>query len=98
MNSAGITNDGLPGLTVSNVNIEDSLSYGVAIEANQPLDNAILQNVNIGNFGLAQPGFHAVWANPQAVGSMSLKNSTVSETPKNESNTVQFNLDNLTVS
>jgi hypothetical protein len=98
MNSAGVTNAGLPGLTVSNVNIEDSLAYGVAIEASQPLDNAILQNVNIGNFGLAQPGFHAVWANPQAVGSMTLKDSTISETPKNESSTFQFNLDNTTVS
>jgi hypothetical protein len=48
MNSAGITNAGLPGLTVSNVNIEDSLAYGVAIEASQPLDNAILKNVHIG--------------------------------------------------
>jgi len=85
---------GLPGLTVSNVNIEDSLAYGVAIEASQPLDNAILQNVNIGNFGLAQPGFHAVWANPQAVGSMTLKNSTISETPKNESTTFKFNSQN----
>jgi hypothetical protein len=98
MNSAGITNAGLSGLTVSNVNIEDSLAYGVAIEANQPLDNAILQNVHIGNFGLAQPGFHAVWANPQAVGSMTLENSTISETPKNESSTFKFNLDNVTVS
>jgi hypothetical protein len=98
MNSAGVTNAGLPGLTVSNVNIEDSLAYGVAIEASQPLDNAILNNVHIGNFGLAQPGFHAVWANPQAVGSMTIENSTVSETPKNESSTFQFNLDNTTVS
>jgi alpha-1,3-glucanase-like protein len=98
MNSAGVTNAGLPGLTVSNVNIEDSLAYGVAIEASQPLDNAILKNVNIGNFGLAQPGFHAVWANPQAVGSMTLKNSTISETPKNESSTFQFNLENTRVS
>ena len=98
MNSAGITNAGLSGLTVSNVNIEDSLAYGVAIEASQPLDNAILKNVHIGNFGLAQPGFHAVWANPQAVGSMTLKNSTISEKPKNESSTFQFDLDNVTVS
>jgi hypothetical protein len=80
------------------VNIEDSLAYGVAIEANQPLDNAILKNVNIGNFGLAQPGFHAVWANPQAVGSMTLKNSTISEAPKNESSTFQFDPDNTRVS
>ena len=98
MNSAGITNAGLSGLTISNVKIEDSLAYGVAIEANQPLDNAILKNVYIGNFGLAQPGFHAVWANPQAVGSMTLENSTISEKPKNESSTFQFNLDNVTVS
>jgi hypothetical protein len=47
---------------------------------------------------LAQPGFHAVWANPQAVGSMTLQNSTISETPKNESSTFQFNLGNVTVS
>jgi hypothetical protein len=47
---------------------------------------------------LAQPGFHAVWANPQAVGSMTLKNSTISETPKNESSTFEFDLDNVTVS
>ncbi len=98
MNSAGVTNAGLPGLTVSNVNIEDSLAYGVAIEASQPLDNAILSNVHIGNFGLAQPGFHAVWANPQAVGSMTIKNSTISEKPKNESSTFAFNLNNVTVS
>ena len=98
MNSAGITNAGLSGLTVSNVNIEDSLAYGVAIEASQPLDNAILKNVHIGNFGLAQPGFHAVWANPQAVGSMTLRNSTISEKPQNESSTFRFNLDNVTVS
>jgi hypothetical protein len=98
MNSAGITNAGLSGLSVSNVDIEDSLAYGVAIEASQPLDNAILKHVHIGNFGLAQPGFHAVWANPQAVGSMTLKNSTISEKPKNESSTFQFDLDNVTVS
>jgi hypothetical protein len=98
MNSAGITNAGLSGLTVSDVNIEDSLAYGVAIEASQPLDNAILKHVHIGNFGLAQPGFHAVWANPQAVGSMTLEDSTISETPKNESSTFQFNSDNVTVS
>src|SRR5258708_22623275 len=30
IDSAGITNAGLSGLTVSNVNIEDSLSYGVS--------------------------------------------------------------------
>jgi hypothetical protein len=98
MNSAGITNAGLSGLTISNVKIEDSLAYGVAVEANQPLDNAILKNVHIGNFGLAQPGFHAVWANPQAVGSMTLENSTISEKPQNESSTFKFNLDNVTVS
>lgn len=98
MNSAGITNAGLSGLTISNINIEDSLAYGVAIEASQPLDDAILQNVNIGNFGLAQPGFHAVWANPQAVGSMTLEGSTISETPTDESSTFDFNLDNATVS
>jgi hypothetical protein len=98
MNSAGVTNAGLPGLTVSNVNIEDSLAYAVAIEASQPLDNGILKNVHIGNFGLAQPGFHAVWANPQAVGSMTIENSTISEMPKNESSTFQFNVDNVTVS
>jgi len=98
MNSAGITNAGLSGLTISNVNIIDSLAYGVAIEASQPLDNAILKNVNITNFGLAQPGFHAVWANPQAVGSMTLENSTISETPKNESTTFNFNLDHVKVS
>ena len=98
MNSAGVTNAGLPGLTVSNVNIEDSLAYGVAIEASQPLDNAILKNVHIGNFGLAQPGFHAIWANPEAVGSMTIEDSTISETPKNESSTFKFDLDNVTVS
>ena len=98
MNSAGITNAGLPGLTVSNVNIEDSLAYGVAIEASQPLDNGILNNVHIGNFGLAQSGFHAVWANPQAVGSMTIENSSISEMPKNESSTFKFKLDNVTVS
>jgi hypothetical protein len=98
MNSAGITNAGLSGLTVSNVNIEDSLAYGVSIEASQPLDDAILKNVHIGNFGLAQPGFHAVWANPQAVGSMTLENSTISEKPRNESSTFRFNLDHVTVS
>jgi hypothetical protein len=54
MNSAGITNAGLPGLTVSNVNIEDSLAYGVAIEASQPLDNAILKNVLSGRIGAAR--------------------------------------------
>ena len=98
MNSAGVTNAGLPGLTVSNVNIEDSLAYGVAIEASQPLNNGILNNVHIGNFGLAQPGFHAVWANPQAVGSMTIENSSISEMPKNESSTFKFKLDNVTVS
>jgi hypothetical protein len=98
MNSAGVTNAGLPGLTVSNVNIEDSLAYAVAIEASQPLDNGILNNVHIGNFGLAQPGFHAIWANPQAVGSMTIENSTISEPPKNESTTFQFNLNDVVVS
>lgn len=43
---------------------------------------------------MAQPGFHAVWANPQAVGSMTLKNSTISEAPKNESSTFKFSSQN----
>jgi hypothetical protein len=72
MVNKGIADSGLPGMSVRNVNIIDSLSDGITIVDGQKLDNAVLTNVHIYNFGLGVAGRHSIWASPQTQGSMTI--------------------------
>jgi hypothetical protein len=90
MVNKGIADSGLPGMSVRNANIIDSLSDGITIVDGQKLDNAVLTNVHIYNFGLAVPGRHSIWASPQTQGSMTINNSTLSEKYQNDSSNFTF--------
>jgi Pectate lyase superfamily protein len=90
MVNQGIADSGLPGMSVRNVNIIDSLSDGITIVDGQKLDNAVLTNVHIYNFGLGVPGRHSIWASPQTQGSMTINNSTLSEKYQNDSSNFRF--------
>jgi hypothetical protein len=90
MVNKGIADSGLPGMSVRNVNIIDSLSDGITVVDGQKLDNAVLTNVHIYNFGLGAPGRHSIWASPQTQGSMTINNSTLSEKYQNDSSNFKF--------
>jgi len=51
-----------------------SVAYGAAA-----LSNAIISNVSIPNYGLGVSGRHGLWARSDAVGSMTVSNSTIVE-------------------
>jgi hypothetical protein len=80
----------IAGIEMNNLNIEDNLSNGVSIIAKNAtgkigvLSDAILQNVNISNYGIGVKDKHGLFISGDAHGSLVIKNSNISEI-KNES-------------
>jgi hypothetical protein len=80
----------ISGLELSNLRIENSLSDGLSIIANNvngqmgSLSNALVKNISITTFGIGAKGRHGFWIQDQAHGSLTLVNSSISE-QKNES-------------
>jgi hypothetical protein len=80
----------IAGIEIKNLNIENSLSNGLSIIAKNEagkigvLSNAILQNVNISNYGIGAKGKHGLFISNDAHGSLVIKKSNIPEI-KNES-------------
>lgn len=80
----------ISGLELNNLRIENSLSDGLSIIANNEngqtgsLSKAVVKNVTITTFGIGTKGKHGFWIQDQAHGSLTLVNSSISE-QKNES-------------
>jgi len=94
--------NGLSGLNLNNLNITNSASDGLSIiggTGNGPtgtLANAIMSNVNIPNYGLGGGGRNGLWARNDAVGSMTVSNSTIVEY-RNDSPNFTFNFVSNTI-
>jgi hypothetical protein len=77
----------ISGLNLNNLNISNSISDGLSIVAPNSnvgtgagsLSNAIMSNVNIPNYGLGTTGRNALWARSDAIGTMTVSNSSVVE-------------------
>jgi hypothetical protein len=75
----------LSGVRLNNLNITDSISDGLSIIAPGSslatgvgtLSNTTMANVSIPNCGIGAPGSHGVWIRNDAIGSMTVSNSTV---------------------
>ncbi|MDQ2862950.1 MAG: hypothetical protein M3R50_04725, partial [Bacteroidota bacterium] len=80
----------ISGIEMNNINIENSLSDGFSVIAKNVdgkigvLSNAFLKNIKIGSYGIGVKGKYGLWISNDAHGSLTLKNSTISEM-KNES-------------
>jgi hypothetical protein len=80
----------ITGLKISNLNIQNSLSNAISVIAKNDqekigiLSNAILQNINISNYGIGAKGKHGLFISDGAHGSLVVKKSNVPET-KNDS-------------
>jgi hypothetical protein len=84
-------NGGITGLNLNNLNIVDSISDGLSIIAGTgTLSNAFASYINIPDYGLGGSGRNGLWARSDAVGSMTVSNSTIIEY-RNDSSHFTFN-------
>ena len=85
----------ISGLTISNVNIRDSLSDGLTIVApgsrhgEGTLSNTRLEKVTVSNFGIGTSPRHGLWIRQDAVGGLTLVDSTI---PDIQNDSPNFNL------
>ena len=81
----GTYDGGVTGLNLNNLNITNSACDGMSIIGGSgtggqgALSNAIMSYVNIPNYGLGGSGRNGLWAKFDAVGSMTVSNSTIAE-------------------
>jgi Pectate lyase superfamily protein/Divergent InlB B-repeat domain/Abnormal spindle-like microcephaly-assoc'd, ASPM-SPD-2-Hydin len=93
-----LENKSLSGVNLNNLNITNSISDGLSIVAPGSnvgsglgaLSNATMVNVSIPNYGIGASGRHGLWARSDAIGSMTVSNSTVVEY-RNDSANFTFN-------
>lgn len=77
------TNSGIPGVNLNNLNITDSISDGLSViggtgtGATGTLSGAVASYVNITNYGKGPSGRNGLWARSDALGSMTISNSTI---------------------
>jgi hypothetical protein len=82
----------ISGVIISNVNIKDSMSDGLTIVAPGSnnglgtLSNALLQNVNIPNYGLGAHSRHGLWVREDARGKVNIIDSTIAEIQNSSTN------------
>jgi hypothetical protein len=71
---------GISGLNLNNLNITDSVSDGMSvIGGSGSLSGAVAANLSIPNYGIGASGRNGLWARNDAVGSMTVSNSTIVE-------------------
>jgi hypothetical protein len=81
----GTYNGGVTGLNLNNLNITNSACDGLSIIGGSDtggqgtLSSAIMSYVNIPNYGLGGGSRNGLWARSDAVGSMTVSNSTIVE-------------------
>ncbi len=81
----GTYNGGVTGLNLNNLNITNSACDGMSIiggsgtSGQGTLSSAIMSYVNIPNYGLGGGSHNGLWARSDAVGSMTVSNSTIVE-------------------
>ena len=70
--------NGISGVSLNNLNITDSISDGLGVIGGAgPLTNAVAADVNLPNYGLGSSGRTGLWARSDALGSLTVSNSTI---------------------
>ena len=88
--------NGISGVNLNNLNITNSVSDGMSIiggsgtSVTGTLANAVAAYVSIPNYGIGTSGRNGLWARSDAVGSMTVSNSTIVEY-RNDSTKFTFN-------
>ncbi|MGA2244646.1 MAG: glycosyl hydrolase family 28-related protein [Verrucomicrobiota bacterium] len=86
--------NGITGVNLNQLNITNSISDGLSvIGGTGTLKNTVATGVSIPDYGLGASGRNAVWARSDAVGSMTVSNSAITEY-QNESSAFAFNFVN----
>ena len=81
---------GISGVNLNNLNITNSISDGMSIiGGNGTLSSALAANVSIPNYGIGVGGRNGIWARYDAIGSLTISNSTIAEY-KNDSSSFTF--------
>jgi hypothetical protein len=71
---------GISNVNLNNLNITNSISDGMSIiGGTSMLTNAVAANVSIPNYGIGVSGRNGLWARNDAIGSMTVSNSTIVE-------------------
>jgi hypothetical protein len=82
----------ISGLTISEVDIRDSLSDGLTIVApgsqngEGTLSNTRLEKINVSNFGIGTPSRHGLWIRQDAAGGLTLINSKIPDVQNDSPN------------
>jgi hypothetical protein len=93
---------GISGININHVNIADSISDGLGIIAHsgpvaaqsETLSNAVIDHVQIPNYGIGVEGRHSMWVTSNAKGSATLSQSTFAGS-ENSSANFQINVADL---
>lgn len=100
----GTYNGGVTGLNLNNLNITNNPCDGMSIIGGSgtggqgTLSSAIMSYVNIPNYGLGGSGRNGLWARSDAVGSLTVSNSTIVEYLNNSASfTFNFVTSNIPV-
>lgn len=74
---------GISGLEIHNVDIQDSLSDGIAVvtagDTTQALANTQVEHVRVLRYGIGAPGRHGLWVDAKASGAMTIARSDIPE-------------------
>ena len=83
---------GISGINLNNINITDSISDGMSIIGGLgTLTGAVAANVSIPDYGIGATGRNGLWARNDAIGSMTVSNSTIVEFRNDDSSKFTFN-------
>ncbi|MFO1515295.1 MAG: hypothetical protein U1F83_20745, partial [Verrucomicrobiota bacterium] len=70
--------NGISGVNLNHLNITNSISDGLGvIGAAGPLTNALASEISLPNYGLGASGRTGLWARDDAIGSLTVSNSTI---------------------
>jgi len=85
----------ISGLDISNITIKDSMSDGLSVvgpgsgHGQGKLSDTRLENINIPNYGIGTTGRHGLWIRKDALGGMTIVNSSIVET---QDDSADFNI------
>jgi hypothetical protein len=82
-------------VTISHLNIIDSIACGISIDPGRKLSQVLIDDVNLPDYGIATPGSHGLWARQNSQGELNMSNSRLAEY-HNDSPNFTFNFANVT--
>jgi hypothetical protein len=84
-------------VTLSHLNIIDSIACGVSIDSDQKLSQVVIDDLNLPDYGIGTPGSHGLWAHIDTQGQLKISNSKVAEY-RDDSPNFTFNFTNVIIS